>query len=163
MSATFNADEIFAMAEQIERNGARYYRKAAGMSTNSEIRSMFTGFAAIEETHLRIFSEMRARYAQDRPAVQQFDPEDEACQYLQTLASRGGWEGKASPMRELTGTEPIEQVLWIALAAEKDSVVFYTAMKDRVSPSDRIGLEEIIREELGHVALIQKAYDTQHK
>ena len=26
---TFNPDEIFEMAEQIERNGAKFYRKAA--------------------------------------------------------------------------------------------------------------------------------------
>jgi len=29
MSFDFSADEILAMAEQIERNGARFYRRAA--------------------------------------------------------------------------------------------------------------------------------------
>ena len=28
MGITFNADEIFAMAEEIERNGQKFYRKA---------------------------------------------------------------------------------------------------------------------------------------
>jgi len=29
MSYDFNADEVFEMAEQIERNGVRFYREAA--------------------------------------------------------------------------------------------------------------------------------------
>jgi rubrerythrin len=106
---------------------------------------------------------MRARYARDKSAVRQFDPDDEAALYLQAVASSHGWEGKASPLRELTGTEPMEQVLWVALAAEKDSVVFYTGMKDMVGQTDHVPLEEIIREELGHVALLQKAYDKFHQ
>lgn len=162
MGATFNGDEIFEMAEQIERNGAAFYRKAAGQAKDPEIRTLFTHLAVMEETHLRLFGQMRARYAQDRGANRQFDPDNEAMQYLQTLASRQGWEGKASPLRELSGTEPLEQVLWKALAAEKDSVVFYTGMKDLVGPADRIPLDEIIREELVHVALFQKAYDRHH-
>jgi rubrerythrin len=161
MSATFNADEIFEMAEQIERNGAAFYRKAAGAAKDSEIRTLFTHLAIMEETHLRLFGEMRARYSQDRAENQQFDPDNEAVQYLHTLASRQGWEGKASPLRELNGTEPLKQVLWKALAAEKDSVVFYTGMKDLVGAADRTALDEIIREELVHVALFQKAYDNQ--
>jgi len=103
------------------------------------------------------------RYAQDRSAIRQFDPDDEASRYLQVVASSHGWEGKASPIRELNGSEPIEQVLWVALAAEKDSVVFYTGMKEMVSQTDHIPLEEIIREELGHVALLQMAYGKHHK
>lgn len=159
MGAQYNFDEIFEMAEQIERNGAAFYRKAAGAAKDPEMRTLFSHLAIMEETHLRIFGEMRARYAQDRGAIRQFDPDNEAAQYLQTLASRHGWEGKASPLRELNGTEPLEQILWKALAAEKDSVVFYTGLKDLVGPADRLPLEEIIREELVHVALFQKAYD----
>lgn len=159
MGATFNFDEVFEMAEQIERNGATFYRKAAVAAKEPDIRTLFKNLAVMEENHLRIFGEMRARYAQDRAAIRQFDPDDEAALYLQTIASGRGWEGKASPLRELTGTEPLEQILWKALAAEKDSVVFYTGMKDKVSAADRLALEEIIREELVHVALFQKAYD----
>lgn len=159
MTSRFNIDEIFEMAEQIERNGASFYRQASLLAADPEIRTLFAQLASMEENHLRIFGEMRARYAQDRGLVIPYDPDNEASQYLQIMASSHGWEGKASPLRELTGTEPLSQVLWKALAAEKDSVVFYTGMKDMVNPGDHLALEEIIREELVHVALFQKAYD----
>ncbi len=159
MTSRFHIDEIFEIAEQIERNGAEFYRRAASRAADPEIRTLFTHLASMEENHLRLFVEMRARYAQDRGPVAQYDPDNQAGQYLQSMASSHGWEGKASPLREMDGSEPLPQILWKALAAEKDSVVFYTGMKDMVHSRDHLPLEEIIREELGHVALFQKAYD----
>ena len=40
MSITFNADEIFEMAEQIERNGATFYREAAGNTLDADVKEM---------------------------------------------------------------------------------------------------------------------------
>ena len=59
MSIAFNADEVFEMAEEIERNGAKFYREAASKSTNREIREMFLNMASMEDGHLRTFQEMR--------------------------------------------------------------------------------------------------------
>ena len=36
MSYEFNADEVFEIAERIERNGARFYRRAAELSSAEE-------------------------------------------------------------------------------------------------------------------------------
>ena len=35
MSEVFNADEVFEMAEKIEKNGADFYRKAAEKAKNA--------------------------------------------------------------------------------------------------------------------------------
>ena len=48
MGWDFNADEIFEMAEQIERNGAKYYRNAA------EFVSTEIGRASCRERVLRL-------------------------------------------------------------------------------------------------------------
>ena len=36
MPITFNANEIFEMAEEMERNGARFYRKAAENASDNQ-------------------------------------------------------------------------------------------------------------------------------
>jgi hypothetical protein len=41
MSYDFNADDVFEMAEQIERNGAVFYRKAAADVTGSGRQNIF--------------------------------------------------------------------------------------------------------------------------
>ena len=77
--------------------------------------------------------------------------------YLKTMADGRGYEGKKSVTMELTGNETIQEVLRIAIDAEKNSVVFYTGLKDLVpvrAGKDKV--EAIIREELGHIATLRK-------
>ena len=51
MSITFNADDIFAMAIEIEQNGARFYRKAAENADTEEIKEMLSviGLSSVNE------------------------------------------------------------------------------------------------------------------
>ena len=42
MSYNFNADEIFEIAEQIERNGANFYRTAAENITDEDKKTVDT-------------------------------------------------------------------------------------------------------------------------
>ena len=52
MSITFNADEIFEMAEQIERNGAKFYREAAENASDADVKEMLLSMAAMEDGHV---------------------------------------------------------------------------------------------------------------
>ena len=45
MAITFSADEIFEMAEQIERNGAKYYRQAAKGTSSVALKKSFEELA----------------------------------------------------------------------------------------------------------------------
>ncbi len=54
MVMPFNADEVFEMAEQIERNGARFYRAAA--KKIPEVSQVFSDLAAMEDEHEKTFA-----------------------------------------------------------------------------------------------------------
>ena len=43
MSYDFNADEVFEMAEQMERNGAKFYRDAAETAADASNKEMLIG------------------------------------------------------------------------------------------------------------------------
>ncbi len=149
---TFNADEIFEMAEQVERNGAEFYRQAAQNSSDKETKQMLLDMAAMEDGHLKIFSEMREQLSEQEMEVTAIDPYDEAVMYLQTMADARSWEGRKSPNEQLTGSESIKEILEIALNSEKESVVFYLGLKSLVPPrAGRDKVKEIIIEELGHI------------
>ena len=60
MGITFNADEIFEMAEEIERNGAKFYREAAQKAADKQVKQMLLDMAAMEDGHLVTFQQMRA-------------------------------------------------------------------------------------------------------
>jgi rubrerythrin len=155
MGITFNADEVFEMAEEIERNGARFYREAAGMASDASVKKMLLELAAMEDGHEKTFQQMRKELSQSDKEPTTFDPENEVAQYLQTLADFHGTEGKISPTEKLTGGETMPEILKIALQAEKNSIAFYVGIKDLVpekSGKDRI--QAIIIEEMAHVSTI---------
>ncbi|OHB64115.1 MAG: hypothetical protein A2Y76_08155 [Planctomycetes bacterium RBG_13_60_9] len=160
MSVAFNADEVFEMAEQIERNGAKFYREAAARTISRQVKEMFLRMAGMEDAHLRTFQEMRKSLSDQEKEATVFDPYDEAALYLQALADSKGFEGMRSPTQKLTGQESTEELLDIAIGAEKNSVLYYVGLKDLVpAGAGRDQVEAIIREEVRHVADLRRQLD----
>ncbi len=152
MGISFNADEIFEMAEEIERQGARFYSEASKMAPTEKAKKFFLELSDMEANHLKIFADMRKQLSEDEKTSTTYDPDNEAALYLKTMAAAKGWEGRISPTQKLTGKEPMKEVVEIALNAEKESVVFYYGLKSMVSEgAGRDKIEHIILEELSHI------------
>lgn len=151
---TFNADEVLEMAERIEHNGAAFYRKAASSASGSA-KALFEKFASMEDDHERTFATMRTRLSASQKENLTPDPESEATLYLQAMAD--GKVFPSSPDRPLTGRESLQEILAVAIGKEKDSIVFYQSLKEVVPPAaGRDKLDEIIRQEIGHILLLTK-------
>jgi rubrerythrin len=161
MPITFNADEIFEMAEEMEKNGAKFYRKAAKNTSDRQTKQMLLDMADMEDNHLQTFREMRQQLTGQEKAETVFDPDNEAAMYLQAMADSHGYEGKISPDEELTGKETPKELLEIALNSEKESVVFYTGLKSLVPPNaGRDKVKAIICEELVHITTLLNKLNT---
>ncbi len=157
MSMAFNADEVFEMAEQIERNGAKFYREVAAKAPDRKMKEMFLNLASMEDGHLRTFQEMRQGLSDQEKGGTTFDPDNEAALYLQAMADTKGFEGMKSPTQKLTGKESMEELFEIAIEAEKNSVLFYVGLKGMVAArAGRDKVEEILREEIGHAAQLRR-------
>ncbi|MHC4295003.1 MAG: ferritin-like domain-containing protein [Planctomycetota bacterium] len=151
---TFNADEVFEMAEQIERNGAKFYRKAAD-SADSGTRELLLRLAGMEDDHEKTFAAMRTELAGSEKLSFTADPDNTAALYLQVIAD--GKVFAADPSEALGGNETAESVLNTAISLEKDSIVFYQGMKEVVpSASGGERLDAIIRQEIGHIVDLTK-------
>ena len=153
MTIEFNADEVFEMAIRIENNGAAFYRKAAGLQSDTNNQKFLEGLANMEDQHQKIFTEMRTTLTENDKSPKVFDPYDEVPQYLAAMADTMGGEGSPSVADSLTGDETLEEILRTAVGLEKDSILFYLGLRDLIptqSGQDRI--DEIIREERRHVA-----------
>ncbi len=149
MSIAFNAVEVLTMAEQIERNGAAFYREAAGRVDDAAAKELLLGFAAMEDDHLKTFSAMKAELSQAETKGVTFDPEGEAGLYLEALAAT-----KVFHQKDID-TSRLEGIFTAALVAEKDSILFYVGMKDLVPESLGSGrVDGIIREEMRHIRIL---------
>jgi len=157
MPITFNANEIFEMAEEIERNGAKFYRKAAENTSDEETKKMLLDMADMEDGHLATFQEMRKRLSGQEKGWTVFDPDNQSVLYLQAMADARGFEGKITPTKELTGSETPKEILETALNSEKESIVFYFGLKGLVPVrAGRDKVEAIIVEELSHITTLLK-------
>lgn len=151
MSYDFNANDVFEMAEQIERNGAVFYNKAAADITDPEAKNFLSDLAAMEDSHEKTFSAMREQLAGADKAQTVFDPNGEAASYLKALADTRIFFEKE------IDTTSMQAILKAAILAEKDSIVFYLGMKDLVP--EELGqsrLDDIIKEEMSHINLLSR-------
>ena len=161
MPITFNADEIFEMAEEIERNGATFYRQAAENASDEQTKKMLLDMAVMEDGHLNTFEKMRKELSGQEKGWSSFDPDNQSALYLQEMADARGYEGKITPMKELTGKETTKEIIEIALNSENESVVFYLTLKDLVPvKAGRDKVEAIILEELSHITALLKKLKT---
>jgi rubrerythrin len=147
----FNADEIFEMAEQLEKNGAAFYTEAAAAAGELAARTLLEGLAAMEVEHQATFAALRSQLSAPDKQPLVFDPQGETAQYLKALADTRVFFEKQIDMTSL------EAILKEAITAEKDSIVFYLGMKDMVadaSGKDRI--DAIIKEEMGHIRQLSR-------
>jgi rubrerythrin len=155
MSTNFNADEVLAMAEQIERNGAAFYRRAAELTHDPIARARLAELAEWELGHEKLFTNMRNGLTPAERTEMSFDPDGDAVHYLRVMADRHVFSPNRNPAALLSGKETPQQVLDIAIEFERDSILFFQAMKGVVPPS--VGMDKVqavIQEEVGHVAFL---------
>jgi rubrerythrin len=155
MGVTLNADEMFEIAEQIERNGAKFYRAAA--KKFSGINQVLLNLAAMEDKHLEIFQDMRAQLTSKEQQPDVFDPENQAQMYLRVMADGHVFDIKTDPVEKLSGIKKPEDVLKFALGIERDSIAYYVGLKEFVPvKAGRDKVEDIIREEMEHIVVINE-------
>ena len=157
----FSADEIFEMAQQVERNGARFYRRAASLAKAAGNSPFFLKLAAMEDAHEKVFARMREELTPAERMKRTPDPENQGPAYLRAWADSQVFNVRSDPAERITGGEGPEDILRMAIGLEKDSIVFYLGMKNAVP--ERMGkgrVEEIIQEEMRHIDLLSRELQT---
>lgn len=160
MGVTFNAFEIFEIAEKIERNGVKFYRRAAELFDDSRTHNMFLQLADWETTHEKVFADMRNELSAQGPELRTFQLENELLPDAQAMAGLAVFGIKPDPSDELTGEESITDILKSAIEKEKDSIVFYTGLKDFVpARAGKDKIDDIIREEMRHICILNQSLE----
>lgn len=149
MALNFTADEVFEMAEHLEREGTEFYNAAAESVGQGKLQDLFYTLAEWEVRHEKIFAELRKNLTSKEQSVITFDPDSESARYLKTLV-----EGMVSFDHTLKADSP-KEILTAAIESEKDAVSFYTAMRNAVPESlGKSKIDKIIEEEASHVRIL---------
>ncbi len=154
MTKKFNAYEILKIAEQIERNGAKFYRKAAEIAADESAQKFLLDLAAMEDEHEKTFAKMCQEF-QAKESSTSYDPDEYMLMYLNAIADDKIFKVKEDPTKILTDKTDILEILDIAIQKEKDAIVFFTTLKE-IIPEDwgQNEVKMIIRQEMNHIGFI---------
>ena len=144
----YNLDEVFEIAEQIERNGAAFYRRAAESSGAKEAKDLLLRLASDEDDHQQTFAGLHEALVEADAAIDTYDADDIVAQYLRVIAGQYVF---AAEQDELTGNESIEDILETAITKEKDSIVLYLGLRDAMADEQGKKVGRILREEQAHL------------
>lgn len=156
----YNAEELFRMAESVERDGMRFYRQAAQTVESPELARMLTELAEWEAKHEQRFADLRNELPETASRGNgPGDPvEEHAADYLQAFV-----DGKVFPDPSRTrGFEhpnlvESDDVLAYAIGREKDTIVFFLTLQQQVPRyRGRDQIQAIIDEELKHVHILER-------
>ncbi|MBN1525865.1 MAG: ferritin family protein [Spirochaetales bacterium] len=153
MGIIFNAEEIFDIAVQIEKNGNVFYTKAAQKVDDAELKKQFAMLAEMEMEHVHTFSALRDELK--AAGTDDYAGSEEAQAYLKAYARGHVFSLQADVEKLIGGLNTGEEILHTAIGAERDSIAFYSGMKNMVpDEAGKQKIDHIISEEMGHVALL---------
>jgi rubrerythrin len=157
MDLNFSPDEIIKIAEQIERNGIKFYtRAAAETKRKTEIKDQFLKLADMEREHEKIFVSMFNKLG-DKRNTEIYDPEGHVILYFKAWVNRQIFDDNGMIAETLIKNRSIAEILKIAIGLERDSILFYLGMKEMTEVEDsQHEIDYVIKEEMKHIAYLIK-------
>ena len=157
MTVTFNAFEVFEIAEQIERNGANFYIRAAELFEDPNICQMFLRLAEWEKEHEQFFAQMKQQLSEQNRQKNTSEAED-LLPDPRVMAGLAVFGMRSDPAEELRGRQEKTDIIRRAVGKEKDSVVFYHGLKEFVpAGADKAKIDDIIKEEMRHIVILDQS------
>jgi rubrerythrin len=157
MDQILTTDEVFGIGIEIEKNGLAFYTAAASKSAGMPIKKLLDALASWEAEHVAIFSDLKKNLPEAAKNENLYDPGDEIGMYLKATADQHVFIIN-SDMDTLAGRcKTSLDILNMAITFEKDSVVFYSSVREAVGEgSGKADIEKIIHEELTHIGFLTR-------
>jgi len=148
--AVFTSAELLDIAVGIERNGVAYYDSLSQTTGDPALKRTYEELADMERHHIDVFEQMR-RALSGAGAVVPVEDEKEYGAYLKALIDSSVFTDDRVARELARRARGPAEALQLALGAEKDSILFYTEMRDLVPQRQREAVDNVIKEERSHV------------
>jgi rubrerythrin len=149
--AVFDASDVVEVAIRIEENGAAFYRHAAEVVANIEVKTVFARLAEEEVKHREIFA--RFRDAMD-PTLPPEGYDGEYAAYLHSYVDNTLIFKTKGLGAQLAGIRDEAAAFDFAIRRELDSILYYREIMDLLHPDRRAEIEKIVAEERRHYLIL---------
>ena len=148
MGLLVSGSELAKIAIGIERNGAAFYDSLAESTGDEKARDMYGELADKERMHIKIFEDMSSQLADYQPPEIYTEDYD---LYMKALVDSSVFSNDQEAREMAQKVTSDSEALQIGINAEKDSILFYSEMRELVRQSDRDVINYIIDEERSHL------------
>ncbi len=163
MAAIFTAERVFNTAIRIERNGAAFYTRAAEYASDERMRKLLSQLAAAERAHAQTFAQLKRLLLDAPQSSKPAEPDAPVSHYLRNFAKGGIFNMTMDTAKALSEMASLKEILTFAIERERDSILFYTGIKELVpKKSNRASIDAIIYEEMAHLALLSLEFKKLH-
>jgi len=155
MSPLFDVTELVQMGVEDERTGVAFYSVLAEKTADAELRQQYADLAEQERHHQKRFEQM----LEDLGNVQATETyPGEYIAYLRAMLDSRALpdEATAQRMANERADDPAAS-LDLALRFERDTLVLMNELRGMVPEKDRGTVDELAREEQGHLVVLARA------
>lgn len=154
-----DANEIVSslldMAANVEHASAGFYLQASRNVSDREARRTLQELAATELQHKNFFSDMKQQFQDSIEGPIEQSAWQSISRYAKTVRDTRIFDFDYMLSHKVTGKEKKEDVTQMAIAFEKDSIIFYTGLANIIENNELNKLlKEIIREEFNHLSAL---------
>jgi len=150
MSYLLAVKEILEFAVYIEERGYEFYVEAMKKFPEPRATELFQYLADEEFKHGKVFRKLMEQG--NEAAAGEHVAEYQA--YMREFVKAHQLGDKEAIHAKLARVADLEGVLELAMGFEKDSIVFFSELKESFARGNSLALEKVIREEMGHLRKI---------
>lgn len=148
MSISFYGNELINIAIGIERRGVDFYDVMARSTQNATAREIFQYLAGVERGHIQTFRDMLTE-AEIHESPEVYAGEYAA--YLQALVDSAVFTDDMTTSEMAAQAESDVRAIELGIMAEKDSILFYYGMRERMPQGVHPTLNKVIAKEELHL------------
>jgi len=150
MSYLLDVKEILEFAVYIEQRGYEFYIGAMKKLSEPRATELFQYLADEEFKHEEFFKKLLGQSGGIKGESR--DPEYQA--YLREFCKGHSLADREATAARLAKASGLEEVLDMAMAFEKDSIVFFSELKEIYGKGNAAAVDKVIHEEMVHLRKI---------
>jgi len=150
MSYLLDVREILEFAVYIEERGYEFYVGAMKKLGEPRATELFQYLADEEFKHEKVFKKLMEQG--DDVKSGEHDPEYQA--YMREFCKAHSLGDREAISAKLARLSSLEEILDLAMGFEKDSIVFFSELREAYARGHAGPLDKVIHEEMGHLRKI---------
>jgi rubrerythrin len=150
MSYLLDVKEILEFAVYIEERGYEFYVGAMKKFGEPRVTELFQYLADEEFKHEKVFKKLMQQDGDFKKG--EHDAEYEA--YMREFCKAHSLGDKEAINQKLARLSSLDEILDLAMGFEKDSIVFFSQLKDSFARGHTAPVEKVVHEEMGHLRKI---------